>query len=103
MTTQERLDLKIALDFMKEWREDDRKWKESADESFADLQTRVTTIETRDRVEDEVAKQEDVKQQKAEERWYQNMNLLSGLAGGVGFAVLQFLMQFFSKPPTPTQ
>lgn len=40
MTGTERQDLKIALDFLREWREDDKDWKAATDKRLAKLESR---------------------------------------------------------------
>lgn len=43
MTGVERETLTMALDFLKEWRTDDKEWKDKADKRLAALEKRATT------------------------------------------------------------
>ena len=41
MTGAERADLKLTLEFLREWRDDDKEWKDKADKRLAALEKRV--------------------------------------------------------------
>jgi hypothetical protein len=97
MTSQERLDLQITLDFLKEWREDDRKWKDKADATLDDLSTRVASLERTNEIEAAAKDAIDKEEAAKDERWYRSANLWVGAIGGVLVVLAQFIVDLFNN------
>lgn len=45
MTAGERAELRLALDFLREWRDDDKRWKEKTDRRLDKLEAKATAAE----------------------------------------------------------
>jgi len=86
MTGPERQDLKTALDFLAEWRKDDKEWKRRTDE-------RLDRLEDRNIAADALATDGD--RRKNDLRW--RIGLLVGIAGSIGIG----LLNYFSEHPLP--
>lgn len=82
MTGQERTDLKIALDFLHEWRNDDKLWKARTDK-------RLTMLETRNVAVDAVI--EDVDRRRADTRW--KLGLLIGIVSSLGVGLVNLFIR----------
>ena len=54
MTGQERLDLKILSDFVRDWRREDTEWKLQTDERLRKVEIYVAADETKEELEEKI-------------------------------------------------